>query len=130
MIFFILLLHICFQIGILLTDGRSNQGHSVSDAARQLRQRGVNMFSIGIGSNLNMYELRDVATDPDSTHVFRLDGFDNLSEFVDQMSTVACDGECLAFSFSVWGIWKCNFCPPEIEFVAKVTLLLWSVWYF
>lgn len=36
------------QIGILLTDGRSNSGFSVYRAARQVKDAGINMFVVGI----------------------------------------------------------------------------------
>ena len=50
------------------------------------------MFVIGIGSNLNKDELKAVASDPDDEHLFYY-GFNDLSAFVDQMSTTSCDGK-------------------------------------
>ena len=50
------------------------------------------MFVIGVGTNLRESELNLAASDPDSSHVFRLNGFYDLSGFVDQMSTTSCDG--------------------------------------
>eukprot|EP00794_Sanderia_malayensis_P006323 gene6323-7047_t len=88
---FALLRSILTAIGILLTDGRSNHGTSVYSAAQQVKQAGINMFVIGVGSNLRTSELNDVASDPDSEHVFKLSGFRDLSDFVDQMSTTSCD---------------------------------------
>ena len=49
------------------------------------------MFVIGIGRNLNRRELAAVASDPDSEHLFYY-GFNDLSAFVDQMSTTSCNG--------------------------------------
>lgn len=41
-------------------------------------------------------EMKDIASDPFSTHYFHIDKFTDLSKFVDQISTVSCDGEfCL-----------------------------------
>ena len=53
------------------------------------------MFVIGIGSNLNRGELAAVASDPDSEHLF-YHGFNDLSGFVDQMSTTSCNGKLLS----------------------------------
>lgn len=36
------------QIGILMTDGYSNGGMSVAQAARQVKAAGINMFVVGI----------------------------------------------------------------------------------
>lgn len=53
------------------------------------------MFVIGIGNNLNKDELRMIASDPDDEHLFYY-GFNDLSTFVDQMSTTSCDGLCIS----------------------------------
>ena len=50
------------------------------------------MFVIGIGSSLNRDELAAVASDPDNEHLFYY-GFNDLSAFVDQMSTTSCNGK-------------------------------------
>ena len=38
------------QLGILMTDGYSNDGHTVRDASLKAKQAGINMFVIGITS--------------------------------------------------------------------------------
>ena len=86
------------KVGILITDGRSNYGYDVRSAAKQVKDAGISMFVIGIGSNLNRAELRAVASDPDDEHLFYF-GFNDLSAFVDQMSTTSCDGKSI-FLFS------------------------------
>ena len=50
------------------------------------------MFVVGIGSSLNRNELAAVASDPDNEHLFYY-GFNDLSGFVDQMSTTSCNGK-------------------------------------
>ena len=60
------------------------------------------MFVIGVGTNLRISELNQVASDPDDKHVFLLkNGFRDLSGFVDQMSTTSCDGR---FLFGPFGL--------------------------
>ena len=60
------------------------------------------MFVIGVGTNLRISELNQVASDPDDKHVFLLkNGFRDLSGFVDQMSTTSCDGRSLFNPFGL-----------------------------
>ena len=80
------------KVTVLLTDGYSN-GRGVSGPANQLRNHGVNIFSIGVGYNVNPAELNTIASDPDSTHVFRMSSFNDLSGWVDKLSAVSCDGK-------------------------------------
>ena len=82
------------KVAVLLTDGYSN-GRAVAEPASQLRNIGVNIFSIGVGHYVNPSELNTIATDPDSTHVFRMNSFNDLAGWVDKLSAVSCDGKCI-----------------------------------
>ena len=82
------------KVAVLLTDGYSN-GRAVAGPASQLRNIGVNIFSIGVGHYVNPSELNTIATDPDSTHVFRMNSFNDLAGWVDKLSAVSCDGKCI-----------------------------------
>ena len=82
------------KVTVLLTDGYSN-GRAVGRPANLLRNLGVNIFSIGVGHYVNPAELSAIASDPDSTHVFRLNSFNDLSGWVDKLSAVSCDGKFL-----------------------------------
>ena len=82
------------KVAVLLTDGYSN-GRAVAGPASQLRNIGVNIFSIGVGQYVNPSELNTIATDPDSTHVFRMNSFNDLAGWVDKLSAVSCDGKCI-----------------------------------
>ena len=89
------------KVTVIVTDGYS-YGRPVAEPAKKLRDKGVNIFSIGVGNNVNPRELNTMATDPDSTHVFRLDSFDDLAGWVDKLSAVSCDGECtVIFDFLI-----------------------------
>lgn len=93
------------KVTVLLTDGYSN-GRAVGGPARELRNLGVNIFSIGVGHYVNPAELKAIASDPDSTHVFRLNSFNDLSGWVDKLSAVSCDGKFLN------ALVHSNWCPP------------------
>ena len=92
------MLSVSLKIGILITDGISNIGYNVKAAANEVKAAGISMFVVGIGSRLNKAELAAVASDPDSEHLFYY-GFNDLSAFVDQMSTTSCNGK---FTFIIF----------------------------
>ena len=79
------------KVLLLLTDGHSN-GIKPLQPADDLRKTGVSIFSIGVGSSVSQTELKEIASDPDSDYVFKLDSFDQLAGFVDRVSSVSCSG--------------------------------------
>ena len=76
---------------MLLTDGISN-GINPEGPANQLRNLGVSIFSIGVGSFVSVSELNGIASDPDDVHVLRPSSFDQLAHFVNTVSSVTCSG--------------------------------------
>ena len=78
---------------MILTDGRSNTGH-VSGPARQLKNSGVVIFSVGIGNSSSQQELRVMASDPADQHVITLDSFKKLESLSQMMSSHICYGKC------------------------------------
>ena len=49
---------------------------------------------MGVGKALDK-ELNEIASDPDSTHVFHVSSFDDISGWVDKISSVSCDGKII-----------------------------------
>lgn len=78
---------------MILTDGQSNTGQ-VSGPARQLKNSGVVIFSVGIGQKLSMHELQVMASDPVDQHVIALRNFSQLESLAEQMSSRTCNGRC------------------------------------
>jgi hypothetical protein len=78
------------KVLVILTDGQSNSG--VGWPARQLKNSGVVIFSVGIGQSLSMQELRVMASDPVNQHVMTLDNFSQLSWLAGRMSSRTCNG--------------------------------------
>ena len=74
---------------IILTDGAS--ADPVIGPAKALRDSGVTIYSLGIGKNFNINQLNDMASDPDSDHVFTAD-FTQLDPVVEQIKNKACKG--------------------------------------
>jgi collagen type VI alpha len=64
------------RVMIIITDGQANFGFDSQNEATRLRESlNVNIFAVGVGCDLGMDELKSVATDPDSMHVYPLKSF-------------------------------------------------------
>ena len=83
------------KVLVLITDGLSN-GKSVLEPANKLRNLGVSIFSIGVGNRVSEQELNEIATDPDEEYVFLLKTFNDLSSWVDRLSSVSCSGKYIS----------------------------------
>ena len=65
---------------------------TTSEAAK-LRDAGVTVFSIGVGSGANEQELKAMATDPDDTHVFTVTDFTLLDNITGTLAQKTCQGK-------------------------------------
>lgn len=81
------------RIVVLITDGRSNT-YSITQTARDLLATGATVYSIGIG-NVYIPELNQIASDPDSDHVFVLNSFTDAAAFVQLLSGTTCDSKLI-----------------------------------
>ncbi|XP_071091672.1 uncharacterized protein [Haliotis cracherodii] len=79
------------KIAIVITDGQSNIPTSTKTEAQKLKDAGVTVFSIGVGSGARQTELQAMATDPDSQHVFIVTNFDALKLIKSQLQQKACE---------------------------------------
>jgi Mg-chelatase subunit ChlD len=79
-------------IGIFMTDGHSNDAKATKDAAQQLHVHmpDVTVFSVGVGSNVDVNELDVIASDPDCLHVYELSSFSDIVAFTDQIMEQSC----------------------------------------
>ena len=66
-----------------------------SSEAAKLRDAGVTVFSIGVGSDANEQELKTMATDPDRTHVFTVSNFTSLDNITGALAQKTCQGKML-----------------------------------
>ena len=66
------------RVAIILTDGVSNTGMNVADAAKFAREQCIEMLAFGIGSDINSAELLEIAGSQDKVH--RIDSFDNIND--------------------------------------------------
>ena len=66
----------------LITNGKSNWGGDPRKAAQCLKDNDVEIFSVGITSSDNIPELRDIASEPLSDHLYLIRSFDDALKMI------------------------------------------------
>ena len=67
------------RIAVLITDGFPNDEASSIQAAANLKNAGVKLFAVGVGSSISEAYLRSVASAPICSHVFQLTNYETLA---------------------------------------------------
>lgn len=83
------------RVVIVITDGRSQKTYHTKLAARRLHEAKINTFAIGVGRNIDILELQDIASNPDSDYMFMVDDFNALDTITDRLARKACEGRYL-----------------------------------
>ena len=84
--------YVFFQVGIILTDGQSqNLGKTLYEAFRAKMQK-IFLFAIGIGANTNERELRGIASDAED-FMFKVDGYSALDAIKNVLAIRTCRGK-------------------------------------
>ncbi|XP_069134272.1 collagen alpha-3(VI) chain-like [Argopecten irradians] len=91
------------HVGIILTDGTTNPGGydklssrmgkaETQNQAKLIKDDNTYLFAVGIGSSVNMDELRGIASDPDDTFVIKVDSYNDLNteKIKEELSYRAC----------------------------------------
>ncbi|KAM8917084.1 collagen alpha-1(XII) chain isoform 2-T2 [Spinachia spinachia] len=76
------------KIGVLVTDGKSQDDVIIN--SQNLRDQGIELYAVGV-KNADENELRSIATDPDSIHMFNVADFSFLLEIVDSLTDNLCN---------------------------------------
>ncbi len=79
------------NIAVLFTDGRSG---NTGEESQLTRDAGVVLIAVGIGSGINMTQLKEIATDPDELHVFSVDSFDLMASIHANLQMAMCNRKC------------------------------------
>ncbi|XP_078144814.1 collagen alpha-1(XXI) chain isoform X2 [Centroberyx gerrardi] len=77
------------RIAVVLTDGKSQD--EVLKAAEAARKKGVILFAIGVGSETEEAELRDIANRPSSTYVFSVEDYKAISKIREVIRQKLCE---------------------------------------
>ena len=64
----------------------------VKEPSKKLRDMGVTIFSLGLGSEFQRDQLGQMATDPDSKHVLT-GGYDELDQMLPKLKKICCEGD-------------------------------------
>lgn len=80
------------KVAIIETDGASKYPEKTKAAAEAARAQGIILMAVGVG-DYDKKEINDIASDPDSEHVFTVADFDQLSTIVKQITKTACSGK-------------------------------------
>ena len=82
------------QVLILLNDGKCTVcTEPVKDAAQRLKDRGVDIYTIGVTNFIKEQELQDIASYPVSSHYFKVERFDELKNIVNELQSRTCEGK-------------------------------------
>ncbi|GFO23004.1 collagen alpha-6(vi) chain [Plakobranchus ocellatus] len=76
---------------IVITDGRSTYAQATQRAADRLKATNVSIISVGIGSQVDITELRGLASE--ANNVFTTENFDHLDDIQEEVNLRTCQGE-------------------------------------
>lgn len=83
----------CLQILLIVTDGASNGGiPTLRLPVQELKSIKVNIFSVGVGQNLNRAELEFMASDPKASHLFYVRNMAELPKLLHTLAKSSCQG--------------------------------------
>jgi len=79
------------RVGIVLTDGGSNNYIRTQEEAKRAKDQDITLFSVGVGTYVNVPELEGIASDPTCLYYFQLNGgFDEILDLVSSISATTC----------------------------------------
>jgi collagen type VI alpha len=84
------------NIGVVMTDGRSNDEVATWTEAMAARAGGIQMLGVGVGQGVKMFEMEGIASAPVANNILRVDTYDQLSTISDQLISAICNevNEC------------------------------------
>lgn len=83
------------NIGIVITDGKSNDRSATLREASQAQTEGIVMIAVGVGDGVNELELEGIASYPPSSNVFHVDNFDDFDQITDSLISSICNGKSM-----------------------------------
>ena len=78
------------KIAIVITDGSSFEPEKTKLQAQMAKDKGVVIFAIAVGDDVNPVETKAISSDPDSQYYFTLSSFSGLQTIVDELRVNAC----------------------------------------
>lgn len=78
------------RVGIVITDGRSDDPAKTEAEARRARNAGIHLFAVGIGSELDHSELERIASAPSKYYTFLVESYSGLENIKHLLAIKAC----------------------------------------
>eukprot|EP00794_Sanderia_malayensis_P015384 gene15384-16963_t len=79
------------DVAIVLTDGKSDVGSEpLATAVGPLREKGVHVIAVGLGTDIDVNELKIIITDKDNG-LFLIEDFSKLVQYVDFLAKEICE---------------------------------------
>ena len=79
------------KVGIVVTDGKSSSRSQTIAAANDARNKGITLFSIGIGSSIDLKELKEIGNDKKNNLFFQVNDFKALKSIESTLASKACE---------------------------------------
>lgn len=80
------------RVGIVITDGRSDDPVKTEAEARRARHAGIHLFAVGVGLDLDLQELEKIASFPSRYYTFMVESYSGLENIKDLLAIKACTG--------------------------------------
>lgn len=90
-------------IMIVLTDGKTNEGSDPVAQAQEAKDAGIEIFAIGIGSDVNEGDLKEIASDPTKDHYFNPENATELREVFRNLTVTIAGSLSAAESYGLRG---------------------------
>ena len=81
------------HIAIILTDGQSSDIQVTVTEAERARNDGIYLFAIGIGGQIDLLELKAIASKPVNDFMFEIDNYDALASIKNILAIQTCTGK-------------------------------------
>jgi hypothetical protein len=78
------------KIAMIITDGRQNEGSPAKTVTDALQSEGVQVFGIGVGSNVDPTEIQSWCSAPVAEHYFSVTAYDQLKKILQKIIRNAC----------------------------------------
>ncbi|XP_055862749.1 collagen alpha-5(VI) chain-like isoform X2 [Biomphalaria glabrata] len=80
------------KIGMVITDGNSQEGRKTKSQASIARENGIIMFALGVGDMVGQTELFNIAGD--NSRIFRVESYSNLTSIINTLTNKTCVVTC------------------------------------
>jgi len=96
-----IIIYIYIYIYISIIDGKSSDADALKDAVKEISDESFTIFSVGV-SGADIEELKLYSSDPDCLHVYLLNDFTDMTDFVGQIQSLTCKGRVHLNRSSQW----------------------------